>query len=91
MARRGKLSLSNIRIILSSCSLVFTSWRTTLDILANVLTDKGIPWLRIDGRVSFSGRLEILSKFREDPDIPVLLMSIESGAVGYGSRSITHY
>jgi SWI/SNF-related matrix-associated actin-dependent regulator of chromatin subfamily A3 len=65
---------------------VFTSWRSTLDILANMLTDRGIPCLRIDGRVSFSDRLEILSKFREDPNTPVLLMSIETGAVGYGSR-----
>lgn len=65
-----------------SKSLVFTSWRSTLDILVNMLTDRGIPCLRIDGRVSFSDRLEILSKFRGDPNTPVLLMSIETGAVG---------
>ena len=51
-----------------------------------MLIGKGIPCLRIDGRVSFSDRLEILSKFREDPNTPVLLMSIETGAVGYDSR-----
>lgn len=75
-----------MRNILSNYSLVFTSWRSTLDILANMLAVRGIPYLQIDGRVSFSDRLEILSKFREYPNIPVLLMSIETGAVGYGSR-----
>jgi SNF2 family DNA or RNA helicase len=50
-----------------------------------MLADRGIPRLRIDGRVSYSDRLEILSEFRDNPNIPVLLISIETGAVGYGS------
>ncbi|KAF2684141.1 hypothetical protein K458DRAFT_38039 [Lentithecium fluviatile CBS 122367] len=65
-----------------SKSLVFTSWRLTLDILGQMLTNRGIPFLRIDGRVKMSDRLDILSKFRGDPSTPVLLMSIETGAVG---------
>ena len=62
---------------------MFTSWRTTLDILGQTLSDRDIPYLRIDGRVKLSDRMNILSKFREDPSIGVLLMSIETGAVGY--------
>ena len=75
-----------MRISLSYHSLVFTSWRSTLDILAHMLTDRGIPWLRIDGQVSFSDRSEILSKFSRDSNIPILLISIGTGAVGYDSQ-----
>lgn len=53
-----------------------------------MLTNRGIPFLRVDGRVKMFDRLDILSKFREDPSTPVLLMSIETGAVGYGSAPI---
>ena len=75
-----------IKTSLSYHSLVFTSWRSTLDILAHLLTDRGIPWLRIDGQVSFSDRSEILSKFSRDSNIPILLISIGTGAVGYDSQ-----
>ncbi|RYP14627.1 hypothetical protein DL765_006242 [Monosporascus sp. GIB2] len=47
-----------------------------------MLRERRIPCLRIDGRVSFSDRSEILTRFRGDPSISVLLMSFETGAVG---------
>ncbi|KAJ3548305.1 hypothetical protein NM208_g1071 [Fusarium decemcellulare] len=67
-----------------SKNLVFTSWRTTLDLLERMLMEKGIPSRRIDGRVSIADRSQRLAEFQFGPDnnIPVLLLSIETGAVG---------
>ncbi|EEU36130.1 uncharacterized protein NECHADRAFT_53012, partial [Fusarium vanettenii 77-13-4] len=65
-------------------SIVFTAWRSTLDLLERMLTENGIQCRRIDGRVSISDRTERLKDFQFDPEnsIPVLLLSIETGAVG---------
>ncbi|KAI8652051.1 hypothetical protein NCS56_01421900 [Fusarium sp. Ph1] len=67
-----------------SKNIVFTAWRSTLDLLERMLARHGIQCRRIDGRVSISDRTQRLSEFQFDPDnnIPVLLLSIETGAVG---------
>jgi SWI/SNF-related matrix-associated actin-dependent regulator of chromatin subfamily A3 len=67
-------------------SLVFSSCTTTLDILHQLLKSSNIKSLVIDGRVSYNDRLRILQQFREDQDLPVLLMSIGTGAVGSVNR-----
>jgi len=41
-----------------------------------------MPCLRIDGTVAYKERLRILEYFKSS-DIPILLMSIQTGAVGY--------
>ena len=64
-------------------SLVFSYWTSTLDLLESVLSQNGIASLRIDGRVSYEQRILALESFRNDPQITVLLMSIQTGAVGY--------
>jgi len=69
--------------VLRPFSIVFTSWRSTLDILGDMLSQRGIASLRIDGRVNSVDRTAILSEFHEDPKVPVLLLTIGSGAVGY--------
>ncbi|KAK4162973.1 SNF2 family N-terminal domain-containing protein [Cladorrhinum sp. PSN259] len=82
--------------IYSSCAipgnknLVFTSWRTTLNLLGMLLSQKGIPFLRIDGTVASTNRTAILSQFNTDPTIPVLLLTIDSGAVGLTITSANH-
>jgi SWI/SNF-related matrix-associated actin-dependent regulator of chromatin subfamily A3 len=63
-------------------SVVFSSWRDTLDILAAMLTAEGILFVQVDGRNPLVGRTELLSRFRLDPYIKVLLISINTGAVG---------
>jgi SWI/SNF-related matrix-associated actin-dependent regulator of chromatin subfamily A3 len=47
-----------------------------------LLSQKDIPFLRIDGTVASTDRTAILSQFDTDPTIPVLLLTIDSGAVG---------
>ncbi|KAM5522921.1 DNA repair protein rad5 [Fusarium oxysporum f. sp. phaseoli] len=65
-----------------SKSVVFSSWRDTLDILAAMLGAEGIAFVQVDGRNPLVGRTELLSKFCHDPGIRVLLISINTGAVG---------
>ncbi|KAK4229192.1 P-loop containing nucleoside triphosphate hydrolase protein [Podospora fimiseda] len=62
-------------------SIVFTSWRT-LNLLGMLLTEKGITFLRIDGQVPSIDRTAILSQFNTDPAIPVIIFTVDSGAVG---------
>nr|CDP31246.1 Putative Helicase [Podospora anserina S mat+] len=63
-------------------SVVFTSWRTTLNLLQILLTECSLPFLRIDGMVNATDRTAIIDNFSTNPDIPVLLLTINSGAVG---------
>ena len=42
---------------------------------------QGINYLKIDGNVTYSARLRILEDFRTT-DVPVLLMTVQTGAVG---------
>ncbi|KAM0287863.1 hypothetical protein ACHAO9_007481 [Fusarium lateritium] len=58
------------------------SWRDTLDILAKFLYADGIEFVQVDGRNPLAGRTELLSRFRRDASVRVLLISISTGAVG---------
>ncbi|KAH7196368.1 SNF2 family N-terminal domain-containing protein [Fusarium flagelliforme] len=66
----------------NSKSVVLSSWRDTLDILASMLTSEGIRFVQVDGRNALLGRTELISTFRQDPFVKVLLISINTGAVG---------
>ncbi|KAI1775100.1 SNF2 family N-terminal domain-containing protein [Hypoxylon cercidicola] len=63
-------------------SIIFSYWTTTLDILSQLLRQAGIPYYQVDGRVNYADRSTRLKNFKEDPQVRVLLMSIETGAVG---------
>ncbi|PTD02170.1 hypothetical protein HYE67_000295 [Fusarium culmorum] len=67
---------------IDSKSVLFSSWRDTLDILAKILMSEGISFVQVDGRNPLMGRTELLSRFRQDPTVKVLLISINTGAVG---------
>jgi len=66
----------------SVCSLDFASWRRTLDSLAAKLDSKGIKYVQINGRVTGTCRHNYLSRFQTDPEVKVLIMSLEIGSVG---------
>ncbi|OTB05739.1 hypothetical protein M426DRAFT_259935 [Hypoxylon sp. CI-4A] len=75
--------VQNIKISgVEAKSIVFSYWTSTLDILSRLLEREKITYRRIDGRVSYSERSLHLRAFKEDPQVLVLLMSIQTGAVG---------
>ncbi|KAI1748343.1 SNF2 family N-terminal domain-containing protein [Xylaria castorea] len=63
-------------------SVVFSTWRMTLDIVEQGLKQAGIGHLRFDGKVPQKERKEIIDRFRKDPAIKVLLLTLTCGAVG---------
>ncbi|UKZ62119.1 uncharacterized protein TrAtP1_003379 [Trichoderma atroviride] len=62
--------------------VVFSSWRTTLDIIEVGLKQSCIPCLRFDGKVAQKDRQNVIKRFREDPTMRVLLLTLSCGAVG---------
>jgi SWI/SNF-related matrix-associated actin-dependent regulator of chromatin subfamily A3 len=51
--------------------------------LANMLSSSGIGFVQVDGRNPVMDRTALFSKFCEAPEVRVLLISINTGAVGY--------
>jgi SNF2 family DNA or RNA helicase len=68
--------------IADSISLVFSYWTTTLDLLQMLLEQRQIAIRRIDGRLRNEHRLRVLEEFNTNPDISVLLLTMQTGAVG---------
>lgn len=63
-------------------SIVFSSWKTTLDLVGRFLKDRGARPLYIHGSVSLKERKRILKDFRSPTGPDVLLMTLGTGAVG---------
>ncbi|KAF3765676.1 hypothetical protein M406DRAFT_257710 [Cryphonectria parasitica EP155] len=62
--------------------IVFSYWISTHNQLAQLLRQQNITYVRVDGETSYSDRSKNLKAFREEPQVTVLLMSIETGALG---------
>lgn len=61
----------------------------TLDIIEVGLKQAGISVLRYDGKVPQRERQKVIDRFRDDPSIRVLLLTLSCGAVGY-IQTINH-
>lgn len=66
----------------SSKSVVFSAWRTTLDLAEAALTMAKIPFVRFDGKVAEKDRSTRLAQFSNDAAVRVILFTISCGAVG---------
>ncbi|KAH8652844.1 SNF2 family N-terminal domain-containing protein [Ilyonectria robusta] len=62
--------------------VVFSTWRMTLDVVESGLKQAGILGLRFDGKVPQRDRQGVVERFRNDPTIRVLLLTLSCGAVG---------
>ena len=63
-------------------SVVFSTWRMTLDIVEAGLKQALIPCLRFDGKVPQKDRQGVVERFRNDPSVRILLLTLSCGAVG---------
>jgi SWI/SNF-related matrix-associated actin-dependent regulator of chromatin subfamily A3 len=70
-------STANIR-----SSLIFSSWKTTLNHLAAILEHNGLAYVRIDGDNELEERRVAIERFKLDPDIRVMILTLGTGAVG---------
>jgi SWI/SNF-related matrix-associated actin-dependent regulator of chromatin subfamily A3 len=70
---------------LTLCSIIFSGWTRTLDLIEQHLKKGNINFRRIDGTSSLPARNKTLEEFRKDSKIRVLIMTTGTGAVGYAS------
>jgi SWI/SNF-related matrix-associated actin-dependent regulator of chromatin subfamily A3 len=76
------------RQLLTCDSIVFSYWRRSLDVVGALLTDKQVPYLRVDGNTPSAKRREVLDMFQKQGDVSVLLMTLGTGAVGYDASFV---
>ncbi|KAL2830493.1 SNF2 family N-terminal domain-containing protein [Aspergillus cavernicola] len=69
-------------------SIIFSSWRRSLDLVGSLFHNNGILFTRVDGTMNTSQRKSALKEFQTDSSIRVLLMTIATGAVGLNNLSI---
>lgn len=69
-------------------SIVFSFWRQSLDVLGQLLLERGVPYSRIDGQIKPERRKEILTAFGSKVSERVLLMTLGTGAVGLNDLSV---
>ena len=74
--------IRDIRLFPASNCVVFSTWRSTLDLAAYALHAAAIPFVRFDGKVADKDRTSALSQLSHDASIKVILFTISCGAVG---------
>ncbi len=62
----------------------------TLDMVEFALNQANIRLLRFDGKVPQKERQPVIDKFRGDPSVRVLLLTLSCGAVGYDDSFLLH-
>ncbi|EUC42633.1 hypothetical protein COCMIDRAFT_103006 [Bipolaris oryzae ATCC 44560] len=62
--------------------IIFSAWKTTLDIMAGIFDVASVPYYRIHGSIPGSRRSKILDDFEQSTTIRVLLITLGTGAVG---------
>ncbi|KAK8081356.1 SNF2 family N-terminal domain-containing protein [Apiospora saccharicola] len=62
--------------------IVFSTWRLTLDMVQKGLDEAGISSVRFDGKVPQKDRQPIVERFKTDPTLRVMLLTLSCGAVG---------
>jgi SNF2 family DNA or RNA helicase len=63
-------------------SIVFSFWKTTLDMVAQMLDEHNMPYCRIHGQIPASKRSKVLSDFERTTSVRILLITLGTGAVG---------
>ncbi|KLU90808.1 hypothetical protein MAPG_10659 [Magnaporthiopsis poae ATCC 64411] len=63
-------------------SVVFSTWTMTLDLVQVGLEKAGIRYERIDGKVPQRQRHAVIERFRNDPGVEVLLLTLSCDAAG---------
>ncbi|VBB81747.1 Putative protein of unknown function [Podospora comata] len=74
--------LKDISMHLSQKSIIFSSWKKTLNLISELLTSHRIPFYCIHGSLSLGERIRILKDFRSSSGANILLMTLGTGAVG---------
>ena len=73
-------------------AVVFSQWTSMLDLIGAALRREPAlsGFVRLDGAMSAEQRQAALHKFREDPKVKVLLLSLRAGGVGLNLTAAQH-
>jgi superfamily II DNA/RNA helicase len=63
-------------------SIVFSSWKKTLDIAAAMMEACGLRHNMIHGSLTLKKRINVLNSFKSPTGPNILLMTLGTGAVG---------
>lgn len=63
-------------------SVVFSGWTAHLDLIQLALAEHDIQYVRLDGKMTRPARTAAMDRFRDDPRITVILVSITAGGLG---------
>jgi SWI/SNF-related matrix-associated actin-dependent regulator of chromatin subfamily A3 len=63
-------------------SIVFSTWKKSLELVARSLAAKNIPFVSVDGSISLKHRRKVLLDFQDKSDTTVLLMTLGTGSMG---------
>jgi len=63
-------------------SIVFSSWKKSLDLIGDLFEANGVRYCHVDGSLSLGKRKAVLSEFQANQEVGVLVMTLGTGAVG---------
>jgi SNF2 family DNA or RNA helicase len=63
-------------------SVVFSQWTGLLNLLEPHLKSANLQFTRLDGSLTLQARQAVVTRFRNDPKVAVMLMSLKAGGVG---------
>lgn len=63
-------------------SVVFSGWTQYMDLIEIAMVDNDIPFVRLDGKMSVPQRSAVMNRFKTDPSILCILVSIKAGGQG---------
>jgi SNF2 family DNA or RNA helicase len=63
-------------------SVIFSGWTSHLDLIQRALEDNRFKYTRLDGSMSRKSRTQALDTFRDDPNVSIMLVSINAGGLG---------
>lgn len=73
-------------------AVVFSQYTKMLQIIREDFSERGIPYLYLDG--SSKNRMQLVHRFNDDQKIPIFLVSLKAGGTGLnltGADTVIHY
>ncbi|KAJ1856106.1 hypothetical protein GGH12_003050 [Coemansia sp. RSA 1822] len=70
--------------------VVFSQWTSMLNLIEPLLEEQDIRFTRLDGGMPRPQRESNLRRFKQDPDVEVLLLSLRAGGVGLNLAHASH-
>jgi SWI/SNF-related matrix-associated actin-dependent regulator of chromatin subfamily A3 len=74
--------MAHERKLLTASSVVFSTWSTTLDLVELSLRNASIAFVRFDGKVPQKDRRSVIERFKKDPTVKVIMLTLACGATG---------